>query len=283
MAQHDYNVANSDGATVRADLNALAAAAVSLNSGGTAPATTFAHMLWADTTAGLLKMRNAANSAWVTLGTLGSAYLGLVPANGLTYPAADGTAGQVLRTNGSGALSFVRPGMELVASATASNSAAIDFTSISTADYAYYTLVGDNVVPSTNAVGLVVQVFQGGVIQNGAGNYRHHTWRYTPSGSGTGGSSGDFYMVVSSGSETLGTAADQTFSFKLTAHDLAQATQKKRFNWEAQGIFSSGATVAFAGGGMFILNNAACDGLRVACTGGNIASGKFWLYGHARS
>lgn len=45
-----------------------------------------AYSLWADTTTGLLKIRNAANSAWITIGTLASANLGLVSAagNGLT-------------------------------------------------------------------------------------------------------------------------------------------------------------------------------------------------------
>ncbi len=67
MAQHDYVIDNNNGATVRSDINSLAAAAVSLNSGGSAPSTTYAYMLWADTTAGVLKQRNAANSAWQTL------------------------------------------------------------------------------------------------------------------------------------------------------------------------------------------------------------------------
>jgi hypothetical protein len=70
MAQHDYNIANSDGATVRADINAALEAVASLNSGATAPSTTFAHMRWADTATGLLKQRNAANNAWIVKGTL---------------------------------------------------------------------------------------------------------------------------------------------------------------------------------------------------------------------
>lgn len=35
-----------------------------------------AYMYWADTTSGLLKLRNAANSAWIVVGTLGSKYYG---------------------------------------------------------------------------------------------------------------------------------------------------------------------------------------------------------------
>lgn len=67
MAQHDYDLANAIGASFRADANLALAAIVSQNSGTTAPTTTFAYMLWADTTSGFLKQRNAANSAWITL------------------------------------------------------------------------------------------------------------------------------------------------------------------------------------------------------------------------
>ena len=77
MAQHDYVIANGTGAAVRSDLNNGLAAIVSNNSGATEPATMYAYQWWADTTTGLLKLRNAANSAWVTVGTLASANLGL--------------------------------------------------------------------------------------------------------------------------------------------------------------------------------------------------------------
>jgi hypothetical protein len=77
VAQHDYVIANGTGAAVRSDLNNGLAAIVSNNSGATEPATMYAYQWWADTTTGLLKLRNAANSAWVTVGTLASANLGL--------------------------------------------------------------------------------------------------------------------------------------------------------------------------------------------------------------
>ena len=67
MAQHDYVIANGTGAAVRSDLNGALAAAVTQNSGSTEPATTYAFMPWADTSAGVMKMRNSANNGWVTL------------------------------------------------------------------------------------------------------------------------------------------------------------------------------------------------------------------------
>ena len=85
MATHDYVIANGTGAAVRSDLNDALAAIVSNNSNSTAPATTFAYQWWADTTTGLLKIRNAANSAWVTVGTLASTNLGLASLAGATF------------------------------------------------------------------------------------------------------------------------------------------------------------------------------------------------------
>jgi len=68
MAQHDYNIANQSGADFRADLNNALSAIVTVNSGATEPSTTFAHQLWVDTANSVLKIRNAADNAWITTG-----------------------------------------------------------------------------------------------------------------------------------------------------------------------------------------------------------------------
>ena len=68
MAQHDYNLANQSGADFRADLNNALEAIATVNSGATEPSTTFAHQLWVDTANSVLKIRNAANSDWITFG-----------------------------------------------------------------------------------------------------------------------------------------------------------------------------------------------------------------------
>jgi hypothetical protein len=88
MAQHDYIIANQSGAATRADLNNGLAAIVSQNSGASEPSTTYAYQWWADTTTGLLKIRNAANNAWITVGTLAAANLGLLSLAGGTLTGA---------------------------------------------------------------------------------------------------------------------------------------------------------------------------------------------------
>jgi hypothetical protein len=70
MAQHDYVIDNQTAPNFRADLNSALAAIVSTNSGASEPSTTYGNMMWYDTTAKILKMRNEADDAWIDLGTL---------------------------------------------------------------------------------------------------------------------------------------------------------------------------------------------------------------------
>ena len=67
MPQHDLDIANQVFPALRTDINAALLALATNSSGASAPATTYAYQPWADTTAGVLKIRNAANSAWVSV------------------------------------------------------------------------------------------------------------------------------------------------------------------------------------------------------------------------
>ncbi len=96
MAQHDYSIANQSGLSFRQDLNNALSAIVSQNSGTSEPSTTYAYEWWADTTTGLLKIRNAANSAWITVGTLASTNLGLATVASPSFTGTATFAGDVL-------------------------------------------------------------------------------------------------------------------------------------------------------------------------------------------
>tara|TARA_R100001015_G_scaffold12012_2_gene5021 strand:+ start:61 stop:1182 length:1122 start_codon:yes stop_codon:yes gene_type:complete len=65
--QHDYIIDNSTGANVRSDINSVLQAIASNNSGSSAPSTTYAFQLFADTTNNVMKIRNAANNAFIEL------------------------------------------------------------------------------------------------------------------------------------------------------------------------------------------------------------------------
>lgn len=70
MSQHDLIIANQGFPAFRSDLNDGLQALGSLQSGATAPSTTYANMLWYDTANNILKIRNEDNDAWISLLTL---------------------------------------------------------------------------------------------------------------------------------------------------------------------------------------------------------------------
>lgn len=63
----DIDPAETTGLELATLLNSFRDAVLSNYSGATAPSTTYAYQFWADTTTGYLKIRNSANSGWVTL------------------------------------------------------------------------------------------------------------------------------------------------------------------------------------------------------------------------
>ena len=77
MAQHDYDIANASGASVRADINAVLLAIITQNSGDTEPLEKYAFMCWAQPSTGKLFLRNGSNTAWNEIGSLDTANLGL--------------------------------------------------------------------------------------------------------------------------------------------------------------------------------------------------------------
>jgi len=80
-AQHDYVIDNAPGATVRADINSSLQAIVTNNSGATEPSTTYPNMWWYDTSTSLLKRRNNADDAWITVGLEAASTDGTFAAN----------------------------------------------------------------------------------------------------------------------------------------------------------------------------------------------------------
>jgi len=70
MSQHDFVIDSQSAPAARADINNALQALATTSSGISSPSTTYANMLWYDTANDLLKIRNEANSAWITVGTV---------------------------------------------------------------------------------------------------------------------------------------------------------------------------------------------------------------------
>jgi len=70
MSQNDLVIANQTFPQTRSDLNSALQALGSLESGASAPSTTYPYMWWADTANGVLRQRNAADSGWIIRASL---------------------------------------------------------------------------------------------------------------------------------------------------------------------------------------------------------------------
>ena len=81
----DYTIANDTGANVRSDINAVLGAIQTLNSGSSDPSANVAFQLSVNTTTSLLKIRNAANNGYITIGNVTQANLGLATLAGATF------------------------------------------------------------------------------------------------------------------------------------------------------------------------------------------------------
>ena len=101
---HDFDIGNAVGATFRADLNLCLGDIQSSNSGSSAPSTTVAYKIWADTSNNLLKIRNSANNGWLTLGDLTDANnLGLATKASPTFSGTVTSGGDIVMS-GTGSL-----------------------------------------------------------------------------------------------------------------------------------------------------------------------------------
>lgn len=70
MSQNDLVISNQTFPATRADISDALQALGSTNSGPSAPPTTYANMMWYDTSANILKIRAEANDAWINIGYL---------------------------------------------------------------------------------------------------------------------------------------------------------------------------------------------------------------------
>ena len=105
--QADGVVANGTGSAVRSDINTQYAALWSNHSGSTEPSSgKVAYQFWADTNTGYLKIRNAANNAWVQLFKLDGT-LSDIPVEGTVVKSTGESGGtKFLREDGDGTCSW---------------------------------------------------------------------------------------------------------------------------------------------------------------------------------
>lgn len=197
-----------------------------------------------------------------------------------TLPASDGSANQVLQTNGSGALSFATPSggsWIFLSTVTASNSATVDIDTTFDGTYQNYALVVSNIRPSVDGTTLRMINKLGASFVTSA-DYIWHLSRprsgvSTYSGLGSGGSVTSYQITSELDVQTYASSQfimyihnpSSTTSFK-SVYTVGTVQYNDAYHSNMAGYCGTG-------------NTSALTALRFYMASGNIASGTFRLYG----
>ena len=201
---------------------------------------------------------------------------GVVYGDGTNYAStAAGTSGQVLTSAGAGAPTWTTPSagaMTLISTATASNSATIDFTGLTSA-YKNYVVMGSNILPSINWSSLWFRTStNNGVSYDATGG--DYEWSTTgPSGTTTG-SFNAAYMA----SAVWSTADRGGMNFNIVIPNPSAAGWTFYYGTAGFSDYSNG-TGGFLISGVRESTTGAVNAIRFLFNSGNITSGTFKLYG----
>tara|TARA_R100000995_G_scaffold83128_1_gene58339 strand:- start:16 stop:723 length:708 start_codon:yes stop_codon:yes gene_type:complete len=192
---------------------------------------------------------------------------GVVTVDGLTFPSADGSANQIIKTNGSGVLSFTdapSAGLTLIQTITSSGASTADFetTSIFDGTYAKIIFVMSGLDVSANGADFRMQVSTGGSYQTGS-DYSFHLIQCTSASTsflnGASETNGNIRLLHQIGNDST-ESGDITVEFGGPLNGTAFYKMCKIF------ASSSGTGTDLVnnivGSGMFHGSAAALDGVR---------------------
>lgn len=197
-----------------------------------------------------------------------------------TLPAADGSANQVLQTDGAGALSFATPSagaMTLISTTVASSSATVDFTGLSST-YKDYVVIVNNAVPATNNAALVFRTST-----NNGSTYNSGSSDYFSTGTNFGSSAWNYLSVVDDRAYLNASGQDNTANLGGTSFTMTivnPASTSNRTVWYLTGYEKGNSEDgAFTRGGSRTSVSGGINAIRFFYNSGNIAVGTFKLYG----
>jgi hypothetical protein len=165
-----------------------------------------------------------------------------------------------------------------ISTKTASNSATIDFTSLSSV-YRDFMVVASDIVPATDGALLFVRLSNAGSFLAGASDY---AWAVNGWGSDnvaiTDGDSADSEIQIA-GNGAWGSDTAESGSFTLILYNPSGTTNRKKIACSTTYVNSSAITRIVNAAGSIIVNSLAVDGIRILFSTGNIEAGTFSLYG----
>jgi hypothetical protein len=198
-----------------------------------------------------------------------------------------GTSGQLLRSNGASAPTWVTASsgaLTLLSTVTASASATVDIETTFDSTYDSYLLVVSGLTPASDTVRLRLQMKVGGAYDTG-NNYSHHGSNVASSAATYAGSAAQGDPSISmSGLDlfTTATLAGSTCSFDMRIPLPSRTNNKKLVTYSGFIYQAASKVVAIQGVGLNTASTA-LTGLRFFMSSGNIATGTFRLYGIANS
>jgi len=212
----------------------------------------------------------AGNSPIFTSPTFTTPILGAATATSLTLSTplavASGGRGTTLSPRG-----------DLILASTASSSAAINFTGLSSTLYSQYIVVINGLVPATDATFLQLRISTGSGFLSS--NYSYGVLGWGIAASTVTGSASDATWVLANSGYSCGNGANELTSYEVKVFDVPATYPTKRMMFTGTGLWSAGDRIRLSGGGEVNTNSAAIDGLSFFMSSGNISSGNFYLYG----
>jgi len=214
---------------------------------------------------------------------------GKVVLDGLNWPTADGSANQVIETDGSGNLSFSDHfdggDQVLLTTATASSDATIEFTSGLDSTYKRYVVEIIDVAPASDNKELRMRVSTdgGSTWKSGSSDYTGIVIYVNTTGSGIGGESDTTRRLrlsrwVFFNQHGLSNSSADSYSATLQLNNPASSSVEQTFYWAGRYRQASNKLCAIDGAGRYNASSA-IDGLQFYMSSGNISSGTFKLYG----
>lgn len=211
---------------------------------------------------------------------------GTTNTNPVQSVASVGTSGQVLTSNGAGALptfqSLVAAGsLVFIGSVTANNSATVNFDNLLTATYDNYVIIAENVVPATNAAQLTAQIGTGATPTYQATNYLGAGLHWTTSSAGAVAASTTAHLISSS-SNTPSNVAANAGQYVINMTGINSSLNKPLMSTAHYTYSASNLAVGMIYSGVW-QTTTVLTSIRFQMTSGNISTGTFKLYGYKNS
>ncbi len=203
----------------------------------------------------------------------------------LTFPNNDGNANELLKTDGSGVLSWGAVSSDFVKLASGSfSSNSLSFDGYFTSAYSHYKIIITDLIPSTNNpnISMRYRISDADVTTSDYQNVGQHGAIQigTASSDGTSNQTNTDQFKLQQG-YAVSNASKLSFNAELTIFNPLSTSLYKHYHYKSSQHYSSetGYWVTSTGGGYYDANTTALSGFTILASTGNITSGNCYLYG----